>query len=561
MFANLRQTNSSSISSSPSNRGPAQFSTVVEPSVSVPRLAIVGLGFVLLFAAIAWRLADLNFTYRGADAVQRAELRAPSWNISNLRAPILDRNGELLAANLNVKSVWVDPRDIIDPDYTAQQLQLVFPHHSLDWLRAQVTNSSHFRWIERIVSPQQEQAVRRLGLPGVRFSEESQRFYPKGELTSHILGYTGLDNIGLSGLEYSFEELLANNDEPVYLSLDVRAQHIVAEELQRAMDDFTAPSGSAVLMDTNTGEIVSMVSLPSFDPYELGQATEDELFNRASMGVYELGSIFKVFTLAMAMEMNGLRPTDQYNVGRPLHIGRWEITDFKPYGPMMTVAEIMARSSNKGTAQMALEVGAQNQRNFLRDIGLLSEPQFELTQVGKPGYPLHWGQIHTATVSYGHGISVSPLQATNAFASMINGGTFRQPTLLRSESGYRPGVQVMEPSTSHDVTEILRAVVQDGGTGRNANAVGFDVGGKTGTADVQTAGGYDENRRISSFIGGFPMHNPQYSLLVVVYDPQPNEDSFGYATGGWVAAPAFKRMVERLGPVLGVQPIEVETEE
>ena len=522
------------------------------PGTSI-RLAFVGLAFLLLFAGIGVRLYHLAATLGGTDAGMRSSTQPIIAHRPGTRAQIFDRNGELLAANLDVTSLFVDPKDVLDIERTVNGLMQVFPDKDPNWIRAQVTSDSRFRWIQRSLTPNQELAVRRLGLPGVRFSQESRRFYPKGDLVSHILGYTGLDNEGLAGFERSFDKLLNNSDEPIYLSLDIRAQHIVAEELQYAMDDFSAPAGAAVLMDTSTSEIISMVSLPTFDPYELDTADEDMLFNRASLGVYELGSIFKVFTVAMAMNQGGVRPTDEYNVARPLFVGRWEISDFKEYEPYMSVAEILARSSNKGSAQLALDVGGPEQQRFLRRIGLLSEPRYELPEVGRPGFPRQWGKAHTATISYGQGISVSPLQVTNAFSAMVNGGTYREPTLLRTDGGYRPGSQVIRPDVSEQVNDLLRFVVTEG-TGRNADAQGYQVGGKTGTADIASGGGYAENRRNSSFLGGFPMDNPRYSLLVLVYDPVPNERSYGYATGGWVAAPAFKRMVERLGPILGVAP-------
>ena len=355
------------------------------------RLAFVGLAFLLLFAGIGVRLYHLAATLGGTDAGMRSSTPSMIAHRPGTRAQIFDRNGELLAANLDVTSLFVDPKDVLNIERTVNGLMQVFPNKDPNWVRAQVTSDSRFRWIQRSLTPNQELAVRRLGLPGVRFSQESRRFYPKGDLVSHILGYTGLDNEGLAGFERSFDKLLNNSDQPIYLSLDIRAQHIIAEELQYAMDDFSAPAGAAVLMDTSTSEIISMVSLPTFDPYELDTADEDMLFNRASLGVYELGSIFKVFTVAMAMNQGGVRPTDEYNVARPLFVGRWEISDFKEYEPYMSVAEILARSSNKVQHSLPWMLAGQN-NSALRRIGLLSEPRYELPEVGRPGFPRQWGK-------------------------------------------------------------------------------------------------------------------------------------------------------------------------
>ena len=541
----------------PSDGTYAPLNSAYNQAATIPRLAFIGLGFLCLFVIVTVRLIGLTSSdNRVNESVDYQHWRAGLTLDTPIRAPIVDRNGELLAVSLPVMSVYVDPRDVLDSEKTIQGLSAVFPDMDQAFLRAQVNSeNSHFRWVKRSISPREEKAIRQLGLPGVRFSEELRRFYPKGNLTSHVLGYTDIDGKGLAGIERWFDNLLTNTDDPVSLSLDIRAQHIIAEELQYTMDDFNAPEGAAVLLDTETSEVIALVSLPSFDPYNIGGASDEMLHNNASQGVFELGSIFKVFTIAMALDRNGVQLDDEYDIGSPLVIGRWPIEDFKDYGHYLSVRDIFAESSNKGTARLALDIGGATQQEFLRRLGLFSMPAVELNQaeLGRPDVQSHWGQIQTATVSYGHGIAVSPLQVTNAFSAIVNDGTFRQPTLIKSESNYRPGDQVIRPETSEIMNELLRYVVTNG-TGSKADAEGYEVGGKTGTADIASEGGYDDDRRNSSFIGAFPMNNPRYSLLVFVQDAVPNNSSHGFATGGWVAAPAFRKMVERLAPILDVAP-------
>ena len=542
--------------------GPRARHEMVEPSVRIEgaakrsieigraRLVAVGAVFALCFVILAGRLVDLTLIRQSPEAGSRGGATA-----SLSRGDIVDRNGVLLATNLRTASLYANPRKILDTNEAAAGVLRVLPNLAPDALRTKLSSRRHFVWVKRNLSPRQQDAINRLGIPGLGFVEEPKRVYPQGKLASHVIGYTDVDNLGLAGVEKTFDELLAGGDgEPVRLSLDVRVQHILRQELTRGSTEFSAIGAAGIVLDVHTGEVLGMASLPDFDPNQISESTPEQRFNRATLGVYEMGSTFKTFTLAAALQTGTVRLQDGYDASKPIRVGRFVIRDDHGKNRWLSVPEIFIYSSNIGAAKMALDIGAERQQEFLGRLGLLRAPDIELPEVGAPILPKPWREISTMTVAFGHGIAVSPLQMASGVAALVNGGSKTRPTLVR----HRPGddierQQVVSPRTSAQMRRLLRLVVERG-TGTRAAAPGYLVGGKTGTAEKAVAGGYQGNALISSFIGAFPIAGPRYVVLVMLDEPKGNKSTFNFASGGWTAAPIVSRIISRIGPLLGVQP-------
>jgi cell division protein FtsI (penicillin-binding protein 3) len=347
----------------------------------------------------------------------------------------------------------------------------------------------------------------------------------------------------------------------VQLSLDIRLQYILRDEISRQIAEFSAIGGMGIIMDVNTGEVLAMVSLPDFDPNSPGTATEQTIFNRATLGLYEMGSTFKIFNTAMALESHTATLASSYDATNPIHIGRFTIHDDHPQRRWLTVPEIFEYSSNIGSAKMALEAGTERQKDFLGRLGLLKAPGFELPEIAAPLVPSPWQPINTMTIAFGHGISVSPLQTVTAVSAVVNGGVMHRATLVKHPDGEAvSGQQVLSNRTSEDMRKLLRLVVERG-TGKLAAAPGYLVGGKTGTAEKVSGHHYARHALLSSFIGVFPINDPRYVIMVSVDEPHGNAKSFGYATGGWVAAPAVSRIVTRIAPLVGIQPVDEDSPE
>ncbi len=398
-----------------------------------------------------------------------------------------------------------------------------------------------------------------MGIPGFGFLREERRVYPQGSLTAHVVGFTDIDRQGLAGVEQSFDlELQARADAdeaPLNLSLDIRFQQIVREELTATINKFHAIGGTGIVLDVDTGEVLAMVSLPDFDSNHAGDAAEETRFNRATLGVYEVGSIFKVFTAAMALDAGVVNMASGYDASEPLRVSRYTIRDYKPKNRWLSLPEILVYSSNIGAAKMALDVGAERQQAFLRRIGLMTPSQLELPGNAPPMAPSPWREINTMTIGFGHGLAVAPIQVASAIAAMVNGGTLYQPTILEwSAEQPPPGIQVIDAETS-DVVRLLMHLVVRYGSGRKSQVDGYLIGGKTGTAEKLDAnGGYDEDNLLSSFVSAFPIDNPRYVVLAMIDEPQGIEESYGYATGGWTAAPTVGRIIARIGPLAGIAP-------
>ncbi len=516
------------------------------------RLLVAAMSFTLAFTLIGWRLVDL-----GLMAEQHEPSLARSLSSDALetgRADIVDRNGIVLATTMPTASLYANPRHVRDPEAVAERLAAVIPDLSPAHLRAKLASERSFVWLQRNLTPRQQYQVNRLGIPGLYFQREQRRFYPHGALTPHVVGFSGVDNQGLAGIEQSFDDVLRSSAKPLQLSLDLRVQHILAEELAGAMTEFRAVGAAGVVMDAKTGEVIAMVSLPTYDPEKPATASADARFNRASLGIYEMGSVFKIFTTAMALDEGVVTLDDGYDVRQPIRVSRYTIRDYHPKNRWLSIPEIFMYSSNIGTVHMAMDTGTPTQQAFLKRLGLLQPASVELSEVGQPLVPSPWREINTMTISYGHGLAVSPMQLTSAVAGMVNGGTEARATLLKQDPARsRESRRIISAATSEKMRQLMRLVVVKG-TGRKANAAGYVVGGKTGTADKPSGSGYARNARIASFVGAFPMDDPRYVIFAMVDEPKPTKKTFGYATGGWVAAPLVRRLVERAGPLLGIAP-------
>jgi cell division protein FtsI (penicillin-binding protein 3) len=471
------------------------------------------------------------------------------------RANITDRNGELLATNLVTYSLYADPTEVLDPAETAEKLHGVLTDLSVAETAEKLTDTNkRFLWLRRNLTPQQFDAINRLGLPGIDCQREERRVYPLGRVAAHVLGYTDTDANGVAGIEKKLDSVLKTDREPLALSLDLRLQHIMAEELRQRVEMFSALGAAGMVLDIHTGEILAFVSLPDFDPNRPENANPNAMFNRVSLGIYEMGSTLKVMNTAIALDAGTAKPTTLFDAINPIKVGRFTIEDYKGKNKMLSMTEVLQYSSNLGSARMAMAFGGSVQQRYLKAFGLLNRPVLEIPEIGEPLVPRPWRDVTTMTVSFGHGLSVSAVQLAGAVAAAVNGGVYRPLTLLRREQ-VPQGVAVIRPETSKAVAKMLYDVVE-GGTGNHAVVPGYFVGGKTGSAEKLTNGRYKERKLLSSFVGVFPMYAPRYLVLAVVDEPKGIAATHGYATGGWVAAPAVAAVVQRMAPLLGITPKE-----
>ena len=527
------------------------------------RLFFTSVLFACVFATVALRVVEVVLLEGGSAQSHIPRFKNPAPP-PPARADIVDRTGKLLATTLDSPSAYANPKQILDPADATRKLTRTFPGLNSAELYAKLTSGKSFVYIKRHLTPKEQYEVNQLGIPGVQFQHEERRVYPDGSLTSHVVGYAGIDNSGFAGIERGLDNTLKARREPLQLSLDYRIQYILREELQRVIDDFTAKGAAGLIMDVNTGEILAMVSLPDFDPNHPGAADPehpaislaDRMFNRNTLGVYELGSIFKIFTVAMALDYGTSTLASTYDATHGISIGRFTIGDYHGKHRVLNVPEILMYSSNIGAAKMAMAAGGQRQREFLARLGLLKTPKIEISEVGAPHFPRRWRDVNVMTIAFGHGISVTPLSFASAAAALVNGGVLRPATLVKLPPGYAPpGQQVLSPKTSEQMRRLMRLVVEHG-TGTMAAAPGYVVGGKTGTADKVSGRHYADRKLLSSFVGVFPINDPKYLVLTMVDEPHPNTQSHGYATAGWTVAPATSRIVQRIAPLLGVQPVD-----
>ncbi|QXT41252.1 peptidoglycan D,D-transpeptidase FtsI family protein [Gymnodinialimonas ceratoperidinii] len=530
------------------------------------RLLLVALCFVLAFGAVGTRMAAL-----ATSAPTEPRLVSQGPTILNTRADITDRNGRILATNFATNALYAHPHDLIYPRNAAEGLAEIFPEMDADDLYRRFTSGSRFLWLRRYISPEQEQQVHDLGEPGLLFGPREMRLYPNGSIAAHVLGgasfgeeaVNAAEVIGIAGIEAHFDTELRDPSrvEPLQLSLDLTVQATVEEVLAGGMALMNARGASAVLMDVHTGEVISMASLPDFDPNARprplleGDQADSPLFNRTVQGVYELGSVFKTFTIAQALELDLYSPYDMIDTTGPLRMAGFSIRDFSYYGAEQSVADVLIHSSNIGTARMAQTIGRERQEDFLRSLGLLTPTPVELVEAasGRPLVPSRWGELSTMTISYGHGVSTSPLHLAAAYSTVVNGGTLIEPTLLRRDAPAQ-GPRIISESTSQIVNAMLRQVVTEG-TASFGEVEGYAVGGKTGTADLpRPNGGYYEDRNLNTFASAFPMHDPQYVLIVTLQEASDPSGNQPRRTAGWTAVPVAAEVIRRTAPLLGLRP-------
>lgn len=531
------------------------------------RLLVVGVLFVIGFSLVGARMTVLA----SSEAVE-PRASTSGANIVAQRADIVDRNDRVLATNLITNSLYAQPHLMIEPKRAAKELVAIFPDLKLERLEKDFTGSRKFLWIKKKLSPEQMQAVHEIGDPGLLFGPREMRLYPNGKLAAHILGGASFGRegvhsaevIGTAGVEKAFDEYLrdpAMDGAPLRLSLDMTIQSASRQVLAGGMKLMNAKGATSVLMDVHTGEIISMISLPDFDPNTRpnglieGDPSDSPLFNRAVQGVYELGSTFKIFAVAQALELGLVNPNTMINTKGPMQKGRHRIRDFHNYGPSLSVTDVIVKSSNIGTARMALDIGAKRQKEFLASLGFFGATPVELVEApgAKPLLPKKWRDIHTMTVSYGHGMAASPLHLAAAYSTVVNGGTLVKPTLLKQRA-VEKGPRVMSERTSAQARSMLRQVVQRG-TASFARVKGYQVGGKTGTADKpKQRGGYHKDKVIATFASAFPMSDPKYVLIVTLDEPSENSGDKPRRTAGWTAVPVAAEMIRRVAPLLGLRP-------
>jgi len=521
------------------------------------RLLITGAIFSVAFIVVTGRLIGVTmFVEKSPPQYSRSSSKA-FLNIS--RADIVDRHGTLLATNLRTASLYAKPRIILDAREATNKLTSVLPNLDRHLIYQKLTQDRPFTWIQRHLTPRQKYEINKLGIPGLDFHTEERRVYPNATLASHILGHTDIDNKGLAGIERHMDTLLRKNQGPLELSIDIRIQHILRKELASAVGEFKGVGGAGIVMNVRNGEVMGIVSLPDFDPNIPANIEVDTLFNRATLGVYEMGSTFKIFTTAMALDTDRISIRDGYDATHPIRISRFIIRDYHAQRRWLSIPEIFIYSSNIGSVKMALDVGIAKQRAFLQKIGILHPSPVEISEIGLPLIPNRWREINAMTISYGHGLSISPMQLVSGVAAMVNGGVYHVPTFLkRNLKKNEKGRRVITKKTSRQIRRLLRLVVTNG-TGRRAEAEGYVVGGKTGTAERVVGKKYKEKALISSFIGAFPMNAPQYVIFAMIEEPSGTKETHGYATGGWVAAPIIGKVIKRIAPLLGVHAIDEKT--
>jgi cell division protein FtsI (penicillin-binding protein 3) len=533
------------------------------------RLVVLAAMFFCAFIVVGVRMGSLSTS---VPTEPRAEVSGAE--ITATRADIVDRKGRLLATNLVTHSLYAEPRNMIEPERAATELARIFPDLDAEKLRKQFTGKRTFLWIKPRISPEQKQAVHDIGEPGLLFGPREMRLYPNGPVASHILGgarfgeqaVRAAELKGVAGIELFFEERLsdpARASEPLMLTLDLSVQAAVERVLAGGMQVMNAKGAAAIMMDARTGEIVSMASLPDFDPNDRpnplvkGDPSDSPLFNRAVQGVYELGSTYKIFAAAQALELGLVAPDTMVDTQGPIRWGKFRIRDFHDYGPELSVTDVIVRSSNIGTARIAQQIGADRQRAFLERLGLTRPTEIELSEASgiKPLLPSNWSELSTMTISYGHGISASPLHLATAYASLLNGGTMVKPTLVRT-GPVQPGPRVVRKDTSDIARQMLRLVVSDDdGTASFAEVEGYAVGGKTGTADKpKPQGGYYDEKVIATFASVFPAHDPKYILVVTLDEPVVSILNEARRTAGYTAVPVAAEIIRRTAPLLGLRP-------
>jgi cell division protein FtsI (penicillin-binding protein 3) len=526
------------------------------------RIGLTVLVFTLGYFVIAARLV-MFATVPEAHGERRAILQDA---VGTARPDIIDRNGEILATDVRTPSLFGEPHRIIDVDEASELLTAAMPDIDAAELRERLASKRRFVWLKREITPRQREQIYRLGIPGIGFLPENKRVYPNGAEVSHVIGHVNIDNQGIAGIEKWLDGRgladlhmagLATEhlQRPIELAIDLRVQHALRDELMAARQKFKALAAVGLLSDVRTGEIISMVSIPDYDPNNPREALDPTRINRLTTGVYEMGSTFKALTVAMALDSGKVTLKSAFDARFPLHYGKFTIHDFHAQNRVLTVPEIFTYSSNIGAARMALSLGVEHHKWFLRKTGQLDRLRTELPESAEPLVPKRWAELNTVTIAFGHGLSVAPLQAVMAIAALMNGGNLIPPTFLkRSEQQAKAlATRVIKPETSDKMRYLMRLNVEKG-TASKADVQGYYVGGKTGTSEKVIGGRYSKTKVMTSFMAVVPADQPRYLLLIMLDEPQPLPETQGFATSGWNAVPVGGAVISRIAPLLGIEP-------
>lgn len=526
------------------------------------RLGLAVVAFSAIYCIIALRLVMFATVSDGHGARRSVGQDA----VATARPDILDRRGLILATDVKTPSLFGEPRKIIDVDEAVELLTAVLPDLDAAEVRERLSSKRGFAWLKREITPKQQLEIHRLGIPGLGFLSENRRVYPNGPTISHEIGHVNIDNQGIAGIEKWLDGQglaalhmagLATDrlQSPVNLAVDLRVQYALRDELVLAREKYRAKAAAGIIADVNTGEIVSLVSVPDYDPNNPREANDPTRINRLTTGVYEMGSTFKALTLAMALDSGRIGLNSSFDARVPLRYGKFQISDYHGQKRILTVPEIFTYSSNIGTARMALSLGVEYHKAFLRKLGQLDRLRTELPESAEPLVPKRWGELNTVTIAFGHGLSVAPLQAVMGISALVNGGKLIPPTFLKRDQAEADKLarRVVKNETSDKMRYLMRLNVEKG-TATRANVQGYYVGGKTGTSEKVVGGRYSKTKLLNSFTAIIPADKPRYLLLIMIDEPLPTPDSHGYATSGWNAVPIGAKVIERVAPLLDIAP-------
>lgn len=519
------------------------------------RMVVGAICFTFILAVIAVRLINVMvLNPAGEPTVAELDVK-PGFHLG--RADIVDRNGEILATSITTSSLYANAQKVLNPSEAAEKLIKVLPKLNKEKLIEKLSSGKGFIWLMRHLTPTQQEQILRLGIPGISFMRDQRRIYPYGPLISHVVGLTDVDNNGIGGVEKSLDVALRSDSQPLQLSIDLRVQHIIRNCLQKGIEEFSASGAAAIVMDLETEEVLGMVSLPDFNPNKPVDIHSKEFFNKATLGMYEMGSTMKIANTAMVLESGAATLNSTFDTSAPLNIGRFSITDYRANHGKINVAQIFVYSSNKGSARMAMSAGIEQQKAFLSKLGYLGSNMIELPEHGKPIFPKHWREANMITISYGYGISISPLHLLNGVASIVGGGCKKQATLLKKTPDHKilPCNRVVSESTSRTMLQLMRFVVTHG-TSTKANIKGYFIGGKTGTRNMLVNGHYRKDKVSTTFVGilGKDQDKPKYMVVVLLEDPRPTKKTYGFNTAGWNAAPIGGTILTRVAATMGIMP-------
>lgn len=513
--------------------------------------------FFGIYATIAGRLVYLGFQNPDNNG-------GPQSRVTASRPDIVDRNGEVLATDIKTASLFAEPRRIVDADEAIEKLSTVLPEIDYEQTYRKLKSGAGFVWLQRQLTPKQQADIMQLGIPGLGFRTEKRRFYPSGETSSYIVGLTNIDNQGISGMEKYIDDqgltdlqasglAVARDLRPVKLSIDLRVQHVVRDEVAVGMERFHAIAAGAVVLNIKTGEVLAMASVPDFDPNNPYNAQEKDRLNRMSAGLYEMGSTFKSFTTAMALDSGKVTLESRFDASHPIKIGRQTIHDFHSKGRVLSVPEVFIYSSNIGSAREADVVGIDGHREFLHRLGVLEKMQTELPEVARPTEPKVWKKVNSITIAFGHGVSTTPLQTAVGCAALMYGYLIEPTFLPRTQE---QAMEVAKKVVSQKTVEAMRylyALNADKGSGKSARVPGYRVGGKTGTAEKVVNGRYSKEKNFNAFVAAFPMDDPQYIVLTIADEPKPEKPGMG-ATAASNAGVMAGNIIRRSAAMLGVKP-------